>query len=146
MAATPRFSDVKVGDTLSPISHVVSQEVIDRYAVGSLDYNPVHTDIEWAKRAKVFGMPCTVGHGMFTMSLMASVVLRNWGCDNLRVKTVETKFTKPVEVGQQIKCWGVVKELHPIGAGKNYVKVDLQAATNGDNIVSVGSAEVVLPD
>jgi acyl dehydratase len=144
--ATPRFSDVKVGDTLAPIAHVVSQEVIDRYAVGSLDYNPVHTDIEWAQRARVFGMPCTVGHGMFTMSLMASVVLRSWGCDKLWVKAVETKFTKPVEVGQELRCWGVVKELHPIGTGKNYVRVELQAATSGQNTVAVGFAEVVLPD
>lgn len=143
---TPRFSEVKIGDTLAPIQHVVSQDVIDRYAVASLDYNPVHTDIEWARRAQVFGIPCTVGHGMFTISLMASVILRNWGPDKIHVKTVETKFTKPVEVGQELKCWGIVRELHPIGPGRNFVRVDLQAVTDGDATVSVGFAEVVLPD
>lgn len=144
--AVPRFSEVKVGDKLPAISHVVSQEVIDHYAVGSLDYNPVHTDIEWAERSQVFGLPKTVGHGMFTMSMMASVILRGWGSDKLHVKTVEAKFTKPVEVGEELKCEGYVKELHFAGPGRNYVRVDLKAVTNDADTVAVGHAEVVLPD
>ena len=53
------FSSVNVGDELPEIAHVVSQQVIDRYAVASLDYNPVHTNIEWSERARVFGTPKT---------------------------------------------------------------------------------------
>ena len=140
------FSSVNVGDELPEIAHVVSQQVIDRYAVASLDYNPVHTNIEWSERARVFGTPKTVGHGMFTMSLMASVVLRAWGAASPRVRCIEAKFTKPVEVGSWLKCFGTVKELHPIGPGRNFVVVELQAVDSNDAIVAVGSAQVALPD
>ena len=41
--------------------------------------NPVHTNEDGPTRAKVFGIPETVGHGMMTMSTLASVVTGAWG-------------------------------------------------------------------
>lgn len=139
-----RYSQVKIGDELPDVECLVSQDVIDAYAVASLDYNPVHTSVEWCKRAQVFGMPCTVGHGMYTMSLMTSVVLRGWGAGNIRVRSVEVKFTKPVAVGTLLRCTGKVKELHPIGPGKNFVVVDLRAMDAVGTVMGVGSAAVAL--
>ena len=141
-----RYSEVNVGDELPQVEHVVSQNVIDEYAVSSLDYNPVHTNVDWCTRAQVSGMPCTVGHGMFTMSLMGSVVTRGWGAGNARVRTIEAKFTKPVPVGTHLRCTGKVKELHPIAPGRNFAVVELTALDGSDNVMGVGSAEVLLPD
>jgi acyl dehydratase len=141
-----RYSSVRLGDELPPVEHVVSQDVIDAYAVSSLDYNPVHTNADWCTRAQVFGMPCTVGHGMFTMSLMASVAVRGWGAGTARVRSIEAKFTKPVPVGTLLRCTGRVKELHPIGPGRNFAVVELQALDPADTVMGVGSAEVLLPD
>lgn len=141
-----RFSQVNIGDELASVEHIVSQAVIDRYAVASLDYNPVHTDIDWCKRAKVFGIPETVGHGMYTMSLMASVISRNWSAAFARVRSIEAKFTKPVEVGSLLRCFGRVKELHPIAPGKNFVLVELKAVDKAGEPMALGSAEVMLPD
>ncbi len=140
------FSQVKIGDELPAVENIVSQDVIDRYAVASLDYNPVHTDIEWCKRAQVFGIPRTVGHGMYTMSLMASVIVRAFGAAPARVRSIETKFIKPVEVNSVLRCFGGVKELHPIGPGRNFVLVELRAVNNTGELMALGSAEVVLPD
>jgi len=141
-----QFSQVRIGDELPVVEHFVSQDVIDAYAVSSLDYNPVHTNVDWCTRAQVFGMPCTVGHGMFTMSLMSSVVVRAWGAAHARVRSIEVKFTKPVPVGTQLRCSGKVKELHPIAPGKNFAVVELSMRDPADNVMSVGSAQVMLPD
>ena len=140
------FSEFQIGDELAAVEQVVSQDVIDRYAVASLDYNPVHTNIEWCTRAQVFGIPTTVGHGMFTMSLMASVALRGFGPGVGRVRAVEAKFTKAVAVGSTLRCTGKVKELHPIGPGRNFVTVELSATNPAGDVMGVGSAEVLLPD
>ncbi len=141
-----RFSQVQIGDELPGVEHIVTQDVIDRYAVASLDYNPVHTNVEWCTRARVFGIPVTVGHGMFTMSLMASVVVRGIDAGKARVRSVEAKFTKPVPVGSTLRCSGKVKELHPIGPGRNFVTVELSATNPAGEVMGVGSAEVMLPD
>jgi len=146
MIKTTRYSQVNIGDELPAIKQLVSQDVIDRYAVTSLDYNPVHTNIDWCTRAQVFGMPCTVGHGMFTQSLMASVVLRAWGAGSATFRTMEAKFTKPVPVGTVLRCEGKVKELHPIGPGRNFVTVEMQALDPAGNVMGIATANVHLPD
>jgi acyl dehydratase len=141
-----RFSQFQIGDELPGVEQVVAQDVIDRYAVASLDYNPVHTNIEWCTRAQVFGLPVTVGHGMFTMSLMASVAVRAFAGGSARIRTVEAKFTKPVPVGSTLRCSGKVKELHPIGPGRNFVTVELAAHNPAGEVMGIGTAEVLLPD
>jgi phosphate acetyltransferase len=143
---TIQFSKVHIGDELPVVEHFVSQDVIDAYAVSSLDYNPVHTNVDWCTRAQVFGMPCTVGHGMFTMSLMSSVVVRAWGAAHAHVRSIEVKFTKPVPVGTLLRCTGKVKELHPIAPGKNFAVVELSMHDPADHVMAVGSAQVMLPD
>ena len=73
------FKTIEAGYTFPPVVQSYAQPAIDHYALASLDMNPVHTNEEWASRAKVFGIPETVGHGMMTMSTLASVVTRAWG-------------------------------------------------------------------
>ena len=73
------FKNIETGFKFPPVVQSYDQPAIDHYALASLDMNPVHTNEEWAARAKVFGIPETVGHGMMTMSTLASVVTRAWG-------------------------------------------------------------------
>ena len=51
------FSAVAAGDELPPVQQSYAQSAIDRYALASLDMNPVHANEAWAARAKVFGIP-----------------------------------------------------------------------------------------
>lgn len=140
------FSDIRIGQEFPAVTQHVTQAVIDRKAVASLDYNPVHTEVEWQQRAQVFGTPKTVGHGMFTMGLMASVISRAWYEDGAWIKRMETKFTKPVEVERSLRCEGTVIELHPREPGQSFVVVKLSAADDTGDVVAVCTAEVRVPD
>ncbi len=140
------FSELRVNDTLPTVEHLVSQDTIDRCAVAHLDYNPVHTDVEWCKTAQVFGTSKTVAHGMFTMSLMTSVVLRAWHRAGAFVNAIDAKLTRPVEVGQTLRCDGTVIELHPRGPGQSFVVVALTAVNAQGATVGVGQAKVTVPD
>ena len=141
-----RYSDIKIGLQLPVVEQEVTQEVIDHNAVASLDYNPVHTDIEWCVRAQVFGTPKTVGHGMFTMGTMAAVISRQWFEAGAWITSMESKFTKPVEVGRSIRCEGTVIELHPRDPGESFVVVKLTAVDSEGGTVSVATARVRIPD
>lgn len=112
----------------------------------SLDYNPVHTDVEWCQRAQVFGTEKTVGHGMLTMSLMASVISREWYAEGAWIRRMDTKFTKPVEVGGSLRYEGTVIQVHPRAAGQSFVVVKLDARDSDGDTVAVGSAQVQVPD
>src|ERR1700679_3744434 len=103
MMTVPTFSQIESGYEFPAVNQSYVQAAIDYSALASLDMNPVHTNEEWASRAKVFGIPETVGHGMMTMSTLASVVTRAWGVVNKQgggIRFVDAKFTKPVRVGK----------------------------------------------
>jgi len=145
MAQKLTFESVKCGDVLPEVKEHVSQEVIWKHAVASLDYNPVHTHPEWCKTAQVFGLPVPVMHGNETMSLMATVIT-NWAyASGGRLKKLEVKLIKPVPVGSTCTYGAVVSEKHPIGKGKNFVVLDLWAANQDGEKVAVGTAQVTLP-
>lgn len=143
--SAPRFSETSIGTKLPTITQHYSQQAIDHYAVASLDMNPVHTNTEWAARAQVFGMPETVGHGMMTMSALASVVTRAWGAGPA-VRFVDAKFTKPVKVGETISITGVVKQKHYNGEGKNYLTVSVKATDTVGDIIGVAEVGYSVQD
>jgi len=130
-----------IGDQLPPIIQHVTQEFIDRYAAASLDFNPVHVDPDWCARAQVFGGPEPVLHGMAQLSLLCSVVLRAWGA-RTEITKVEAKFTKPVWLGETITCTGTVTELHPLGAGRDYVVLAMKAQDSVGDVVGVSTLSV----
>jgi acyl dehydratase len=145
----PSFSQIQTGFEFEPVVQSYKQEAIDRYALGSLDMNPVHTNEEWAARAQVFGLPETVGHGMMTMSTMASVVTRAWGVvseNGGRIRYTESKFTKPVKVGEVLTATGKVKSKHYHGPGENWVKVVIEARDTSGDLVGISEVGYNLPD
>ena len=138
-----RFKDVTIGMQLEGFQQYISQDFINRYAVASLDLNPVHIDPQWAARAQVFGQPRTVAHGMSTMSLMASVITRAWG-PMAPITRMRSKFVKPVWVNQTLTLRGVVNDLHYLNPGHNYVVVHVEAIDADGDLVGLCDFDVRL--
>lgn len=129
------------GYVLPSLSYEVTQPLIDAYGLASLDMNPVHMDPEWSARAKVFGTPKTVAHGMMTMSFMVSTVLRDLG-PTTEVMSVESKFTKPVPVGTTVEVSARVRDVHLIGDGFDYAVVAVEARDQDGDVVGVSEVSV----
>ena len=145
----PSFSEIDTGTELPPLEFSYEQAVIDRYALGSLDMNPVHTNEKWAARAQEFGMPETVGHGMMTMSSLAAVGARAWGpvsANGGSIRFVDAKFTKPVPVGETVIAKGIVKKKHYHGGGKNWVEVKVEARDSAGDVIGVADVGYNLPE
>ena len=146
---TIKFRSVEAGFKFPPVVQSYAQAAIDHYALASLDMNPVHTNEEWASRAKVFGIPETVGHGMMTMSTLASVVTRAWGVvgkDGGSIRFVDAKFTKPVKVGETVTATGTVKRKHHYGPGMNWVQVSVEAKDSAGDLIGLADVGYNLPD
>jgi acyl dehydratase len=143
------FDAVEPGYAFPVVTQSYAQSAIDNYALASLDMNPVHTNEEWAARARVFGMPETVGHGMMTMSTLASAVIRAWGVvgkDGGSIRFVDAKFTKPVKVGETLVTVGKVKRKHYYGPGKSWVLVAVEARDSSGDLVGLAEVGYNLPD
>ncbi|MFN4309584.1 MAG: MaoC family dehydratase [Ferrovibrio sp.] len=144
MQPLPYLDDLKTGDSLVTIAYEVTQEMVDAYGVASLDMNPVHMDPSWCERARVFGTPKPVQHGMMSMSYMASVVLRTYG-PLAEIVSIDSKFTKPGPIGAKITCKGKVRDIHVLGNGRDYALVYVEATDQDGDIVGLSDVQVRLP-
>lgn len=147
--SNPTFSKIDAGYAFPSVAQSYAQSAIDHYALASLDMNPVHTNEEWASRAQVFGMPVTVGHGMMTMSTLASVVTRAWGVigkNGGSIRYVDSKFTKPVKVGEVVTATAKVKQKHFHGPGKNWVQVLVEGKDSTGDLIGFAEVGYNLPD
>jgi acyl dehydratase len=145
MSDKPTFANVTIGTELPEHQRRASQEIFDLMAVASLDYNPVHTNPEWAKKARVFGIESTVGHGMMTMSFQGSLISDWISPVGGHLRSLDSKFTRPVLPGDTITSRGQVIEIHYTDRNHGFVVVALTTVNQKGETVAVGKAEIVLP-
>ena len=139
------FESVNCGDVLPEVTQHISQEDIWKHAVGSLDYNPVHTHPEWCKTAQVFGLPVPVMHGNMTQSLLCTVIT-NWAYPSGgSMKRMDIKLIKPVPVSSICTYGATVTEKHPVGRGEDFVTLDVWAVNQDGERTAIGTAQVILP-
>lgn len=106
-----RFADVEelrtaVGQVLGESDWVtVTQEMIDRFAEATGDYQWIHVDRERAKKSPLGN---TIAHGFLTLSLVPRMLhgiydvggvgaRLNYGCNKVR-------FTQPVPSGSRVRA------------------------------------------
>ena len=95
---------VHVGDKLPTLERVVTQEVVKQYAEASGDQNPLHLNDDAAKAA---GFPGVIAHGMYTMSHLATCIVR-WAGDVSALARLRVQFRAPVLAGETIVAGGKV--------------------------------------
>src|SRR6516225_8669497 len=109
MVAAPKFDQVKVGDQLKPIVlPPITRHQLALYCGGSGDHNPIHVDLDFAKK---FGFKDVFAHGMLSMGflrrLVTSFTAITWPGD---VITLSGKVTGKREEGGEklidleVKC------------------------------------------
>ena len=100
----PRFDDVKVGDTIKPIVlPPISRHQLALYCGGSGDHNPIHVDIDFAKK---FGFKDVFAHGMLSMAFLGRLVTSF--VPQSQVRKLGTRFTAITWVGDVITVSGKV--------------------------------------
>ena len=95
---------VHVGDELPTLERVVTREDVKEYADASGDQNPLHLNDDAAKAA---GFPGVIAHGMYTMSHLATCIVR-WAGDVSALARLRVQFRAPVLAGETIVAGGKV--------------------------------------
>ncbi|AGI24335.1 MaoC family dehydratase [Pseudomonas sp. MT3] len=97
---------IAVGDELpSFTTDPVNRTTLALYCGASGDHNPIHVDIDFAKKA---GMPDVFAHGMLSMAYLGRL-LTNW-VPQERLRGFSVRFAAITQLGDAITCSGRVLE------------------------------------
>lgn len=132
------FEEISPGDT-AEFTKTISETDVYLYAGISGDFNPVHVDEEYAKTT---GFGTRIAHGGLPAALLAPVLgMKLPGLGTVALET-ETKFRKPVYIGDTITCSvEVIEKLERMKA----IRMKVTWTNQKGEVVSKGSCKVIPP-
>lgn len=135
----PRYSDVKLGDTLPPLAlPAINRTTLALYAGASGDHNPIHIDIDFARKAR---MPDVFAHGMLSAAYLGRIVT-GW-VPQTQIRSLSIRFTGITHLGNQPTCTGEVVEKFEAD-GEKRVKLSIKCSNQYGEDKLVGEAVVAL--
>ena len=130
------FEELKQGDELrSFVKAPVTKVQLVKYAGASGDYNPLHTDDEFARKV---GMPGVVAHGMLVMGFLGQY-LGDLKKDSADVIKFGMRFGAITVPGDQITCTALVENVYEENEGR-FVDLELKAVNESGKVVGSGKA------
>jgi acyl dehydratase len=137
---TMTYDAVKVGDVLPEhATKPISRHTLALYCGASGDHNPMHVDIDFAKK---FGMPDVFAHGMLSMAYLAQLLTR-W-VPQSQIRTWGVRFVAITPVHAKVICTGKVVEKFE-AEGETRVRVEINAHTDAGLHTLAGDAVIALP-
>jgi len=128
-----------VGDAM-PVLQLppISRTTLALFAGASGDHNPIHIDIDFARKA---GMKDVFAHGMLSMAYLARA-LTEW-VPQRRILSYGVRFAAITQLGDRVQCSGkVVEKL--THAGRPCARIELTAAKGSGEVTLAGEALVAL--
>lgn len=133
------LTQLKTGDTLPPLTlPPLTRTTLALYCGASGDHNPIHVDIDFAKKA---GYPDVFAHGMLSVAWLARM-LTNW-VPQTRLREFGVRFTALTQVGEVITCSGSVTELFEAG-GERRARLSIQTTNAQGQVKLAGDAVVAI--
>jgi phosphate acetyltransferase len=132
------FDELEIGETASLVRRVNADD-IKLFAAVSGDVNPAHLDAQYAA-TDIFGH--VVIHGMWTGSMISTVLGTALPGPGTIYLSQELRFRKPVAPGDTITATVTVREKR---ADKHVVVLDTCCTNQHDEDVLTGTATVIAP-
>ncbi|MCM3562767.1 MaoC family dehydratase [Hydrogenophaga intermedia] len=130
---------VAIGDAM-PVLQLppISRTTLALFAGASGDHNPIHIDIDFARKA---GMKDVFAHGMLSMAYLARA-LTQW-VPQQRILSYAVRFAAITHVADRVQCSGkVVEKL--TRAGRPCARIELIATKHSGEVTLAGEALVAL--
>lgn len=139
------FEEFTVGQTVTTAGRTISEDAIFSFAGLTGDYNPIHTDAEFAKGTQ-FGQ--RIAHGLLGLSIGVGLIMQT----GLLTGTVlafreinDWKFVKPFVIGDTVHTVLTVTEtkaLPRIGAGALIASVEIR--NQSDEVCQKGTLNLLM--
>ena len=99
MSGYKTFEDLNIGEELTPVIKKMTQEKINKYVSIAEDYNPIHTDEEFAKKTPFKGI---IAPGYQTMAYISEVMSRDFGNAWYTSGEMDIRMVKVVRPGDML--------------------------------------------
>ena len=117
---------------------VVNEEKINAFAELSGDFNPVHTDAEYAAKS-MFGK--RIAHGALSASLISAILGNDLPGPGAIFVELNMRFRKPAFIDDEVTARAEISE---INEKNGRIKMKVSCMVNGKAIIR-GEAGVVVP-
>lgn len=133
------MSQISIGDELPALLLApINRTTLALYAGASGDHNPMHIDIDFARRA---GMPDVFAHGMLSMAYLGRLVTQ-W-VPQAKLRSFRVRFTGITHLGTAPTCKGRVVSIDEAD-GERRATVEIQAISQHGEAKIVGDAIVAI--
>jgi acyl dehydratase len=130
---------LQVGQELPPLTlDPVDRTTLFLFGGASGDHNPIHVDIDFARKA---GMPDVFAHGMLGMAWMGRLLTR-WA-PQARLRKFDARFQGITHLGNTITVTGKVAEIVELGS-ERCARIELLNTNQYGQVKIAGEALVAL--
>ncbi len=130
---------ISVGALLTPLDlPPVNRTTLALFAGASGDHNPIHIDIDFARRS---GMPDVFAHGMLSMAYLGRLLTR-W-LPQSQLRSFSARFVAITHLGNEVRCSGQVTAIEDIG-GERCARVSLSTINQFGQTKMLGEAVVAI--
>jgi acyl dehydratase len=136
------FEEFEQGMEIESRGRTITEADIVTFAGVSGDYNPMHTDAEYAKTTQFGGR---IAHGALVFSVITGLLYQTNVLEDTVIAFIEfsMKLRKPTYIGDTIRVYGKVSNTRKMtSAGGGIVTIDLKALNQHGDTVQKG--EVLL--
>jgi acyl dehydratase len=131
--------DIAVGDrVVNKTFPPIKRHTLALYCGASGDHNPIHVDLDFAKKA---GFDDVFAHGMLVMAYLGQALTDAVAPGAIR--SFSTRFAAITQLGTQLTCEGDVAELFE-AMGEKRVRLSLTAKNEKGEIKLAGEAVIAI--
>ena len=128
-----KLAELSEGINLPELKKIITQENINLYAEASRDFNPIHIDEDFAKRALLGG---TIAHGMLILAYVSEMMSAAFGQSWLAGGKLNVRFKAPARPGDSLTISGRISRIER-NEGKTLIHCDVLCQNqNGDSIIT----------
>ena len=109
-----KINNYQIGDEIPNLNiNPISRSMLALYAEASGDHNPIHIDIDFAKKS---GLSDVIAHGMLVMSFLAQAITNIFPQES--IKKFDSKFISMTNINDILTCEGKVIDIELKGSIK----------------------------
>ena len=133
------LSSLSEGMELPCLEKLITQEHVNLYAEASRDFNPIHTDEDFAKKTPLGG---TIAHGMLVLAYISQMMTNSFGRNWLIGGKLNVRFKTPARPKDTITISGKIMKVVVIESQK-LVKCDVLCSNQNGEAIITGDATVM---